>query len=304
MEVAGYKYVIQRTGVIRVINPAGAVSNFLDLTSKITSAGGEQGVLGIDFHPSFPTTGQVFVNYTNTAGDTVVARYTATSTSASLASETILLTYDQPFDNHNGGHLEFGSDGFLYIASGDGGGGGDPNNNAQNDASRLGKILRLNVSTLAVTNYAKGLRNPWRFSFDGSTMWIGDVGQGTWEEIDRAASAGLNFGWRVMEGNHCYNATTCTTTGFTAPVFEYNHSAGDCSITGGYVYRGSVLPSLTGRYIYGDYCTGKIWHMSTTGTSNTLLTDQSFQISSFGRDEEGEIYVVGYNTGTIYKIAP
>lgn len=300
MEVNGYKYVVQRQGLIRVINSAGTVSTFLDLTSKITSGGSEQGVLGLEFHPNFPTTGRIFVNYTNTSGNTVVSEFTATNTSANISTENILLTFTQPFANHNGGHLEFGSDGFLYIASGDGGSAGDPNNNAQNSASLLGKILRLNVDTEAVSVWAKGLRNPWRFSFDSITMYIGDVGQGSWEEIDRATTSGLNFGWRVMEGNHCYNATTCSTTGFTAPIHEYAHGTGDCSITGGYVYRGTKFPSLVGKYIYGDFCSGKIWTLS--GTTNTLLFDTSFQISSFGVDEEKEVYIIGYNTGTIYKI--
>ncbi|HEY8182253.1 MAG TPA: PQQ-dependent sugar dehydrogenase, partial [Thermoanaerobaculia bacterium] len=266
--------------------------------------------------------GQFFVHYTNTSGNIVIARYQVSSDPdrADPNSGTIVLTIPHPnFSNHNGGQLQFGPDGFLYAGIGDGGSGGDPPNNAQNRSVLLGKILRIDVSSLPYripsSNpfgneiWAYGLRNPWRFSFDRITgdLIIGDVGQGSFEEVDfqpAASIGGENYGWRIMEGLHCFNATTCSQTGLVLPVLEYSHTGGACSITGGYRYRGARFPRMSGIYFYGDYCTGTIFggtqQSNGSWTSRTLLTTQ-LSISTFGEDQNGEIYVADLG-GTVYQI--
>jgi glucose/arabinose dehydrogenase len=272
------------------------------------------------------------VYYTNRNGDNNLARYQVSSDPdrADPASGIVLLTIPHPtFANHNGGQLQFGPDGYLYIGTGDGGSGGDPNNNAQNLNQLLGKILRIDVDhglpySIPTSNpfaqtagargeiWAYGVRNPWRFSFDRMTgdLWIGDVGQDAFEEVDfqpATSIGGENYGWRKMEGQHCYNPTSnCVDAGVTFPLLEYSHAGGACSISGGYRYRGTQIPSLQGAYLYGDYCSGVIWKGTQIGTSwisNTLLTT-TLRISAFGEDISGELYVMDVAKGIVYKIAP
>lgn len=301
---------------------------FLDL-SPLVSSGGERGLLSVAFHPDYESNGFFYVNYTNTGGNTVIARYSVSQdpNAADPSSAAILLTVTQPFANHNGGQLQFGRDGYLYIGMGDGGSGGDPDNNAQNLGTLLGKMLRIDVDSafpyaIPRTNpfvgmagalpeiWALGLRNPWRFSFDRSTrdLFIADVGQNSWEEVDfqpAGSQGGENYGWRLMEGNHCFNpSSNCNRGGLILPILEYDHSAG-CSITGGYRYRGTQNPELTGIYFYGDLCTGRIWGASEQGGglwTTAELLDTSLSISTFGEDEAGEIYVADYSQGAIYRI--
>jgi len=288
---------------------------FLDV-SGLVSCCGERGLLGVAFHPQYATNGFFFVDYTRGDGDIVVARYhvSADPNRADPASATILLTLEHSqFGNHNGGQLQFGPDGYLYIGTGDGGSGGDPNNRAQNLNDPLGKILRLDVDAgppyIPPTNpfpnarreiWAYGLRNPWRFTFDRETgdLFIADVGQNAFEEIDfqpRASLGGENYGWRPMEGNHCFNPPSgCFSPSFKLPIFEYSHNDGSCSVTGGYRYRGVRMPSLRGAYFYGDFCTGKVWVGTESGGAWTsrLLLQTTMQISSFGEDLNGELYVL------------
>ena len=301
---------------------------FIDLSSLV-STNSERGLLSIAFHPSYESNGFFYVNYTNTDGDTVIARYSVSSDPnvADQSSALVLLKITQPYQNHNGGQLQFGPDGYLYIGMGDGGSGGDPQNNAQNPGTHLGKMLRIDVDggvpyAIPASNpfvgnpevldeiWALGLRNPWRFSFDRQTgdLFIGDVGQGTWEEVDfqpTTSLGGENYGWRLMEATHCYNPSTdCNDGTLILPVIEYNHSVG-CSITGGYRYRGIQNPNLFGVYLYGDYCSGRIWGATEDGKSGwmaTELLDTNFNITAFGEDQAGEIYVADFSSGTIYKI--
>jgi len=296
---------------------------FLDIRQLVTpgiSGESERGLLGLAFDPR--RNGFFFVHYTNTNGDITIARYQVSSDPdrADPNSAAVVLTIPHPnFSNHNGGQLQFGPDGFLYDGVGDGGSAGDPNSNAQNTSRLLGKILRIDVSTLPYrvpsSNpfgneiWAYGLRNPWRFSFDRITsdLWIGDVGQNNFEEVDlqpATSIGGENYGWRVMEGLHCYNATTCNQTGLTRPILEYNHSGGACSITGGYRYRGARYPRMSGIYFYADYCSGAIFgateQSNGTWTSQTLLSTR-LAISSFGEDQNGELYVADLN-GTVSQL--
>src|SRR5713101_6611818 len=305
---------------------------FLDIASLVSCCG-EQGLLGLAFHPRYASNGLFYVNYTNTVGDTVIARYvvSANPNVADPQAARILLTIPQPFSNHNGGQLQFGPDGYLYIGTGDGGSGGDPQNNGQNLGTLLGKLLRIDVDKgtpyaipsdnpfVAMANpttrgeiWAFGLRNPWRFSFDRLTgaLFIGDVGQGSWEEIDfqpAGSRGGENYGWRLMEGKHCFNpATSCNPGTLALPILEYDHSLG-CAVTGGYRYRGARLPQLFGSYLYGDFCSGRIWQATRTNTgrwTTTELRDSPYVISTFGEDEVGELYLAHYTqdaTGAIYR---
>ncbi len=321
---SGLLYVVEQGGRIIVLNSAGSsVSTFLDI-SDLTTGTGERGLLGLAFHPSFESNRRFFVNYTDNAGDTIIAEYRATSTrSADAGSFRQILKIDQPYSNHNGGMITFGADGYLYIGMGDGGSAGDPQNRAQNLGSLLGKILRIDIdhgspysspSTNPFRNHSGardeiwdyGLRNPWRFSFDRSTraMFIGDVGQSAWEEIDVSRSSGRNYGWRPMEGNHCY-ISGCSRSGKTLPIAEYSHSLG-CSVTGGYVYRGPAYSSLRGAYFYGDFCSGRIWALDAAaalqGTSRVRqVMDSALSISSFGENEAGEVFVCDRG-GAVYRL--
>jgi glucose/arabinose dehydrogenase len=298
---------------------------FLDIRS-LTVASGERGLLSVAFHPQYAQNGFFFVNYTDRQGDTVIERYRVSSNPnrADASTAKRVLFIDQPYPNHNGGQLQFGPDGYLYIGMGDGGSAGDPENRAQNRSTLLGKMLRIDVNgdpyVVPPSNpyasgsgglpeiWASGLRNPWRFSFDRASgdLWIADVGQGSWEEVNlqRATSiGGENYGWDVLEGTRCFNSVTCTRTGMVDPVIEYNHSGGACSVTGGYVYRGTRSPRLEGMYMYGDYCNGRIWGARNLGSgwTSTLLADTNFNISTFGEDVNGEHYVADHS-GEIYLI--
>jgi len=334
---SGRLFVVEQGGKIKIIKSGRVLATpFLDISSLV-SKGGEQGLLGLAFHPDFKANGLFFVDYTRSNGDTVIARYRRSSTNGNVAvrsSAYPILTVPQPYANHNGGMITFGPDKYLYIGLGDGGSNGDPGNRAQNVDSLLGKILRINVNggnshhryLIPSSNpyvakagrdeiWSSGLRNPWRFSFDHATgdMWIGDVGQSSWEEIDRAYvngtatnwGRGLNYGWHVLEGTHCYpSGTTCSTAGMTMPVTQYDHGQG-CSVTGGYVYRGPDVPALRDRYVFADFCSGRIWTIPRTaspGVAPQLLVDTSFTISSFGEGGLYELFVVNRGGGTIYRL--
>ncbi|MFP5264801.1 MAG: PQQ-dependent sugar dehydrogenase [Blastocatellia bacterium] len=319
-------FIIEKPGRIRVAQPgAASTSVFLDISASVLSGGSEQGLLGLAFHPQFATNRRFFVDYTRrNDGATVIAEYRASQLNPDVAEpgETVLLVIPQPFANHNGGMVEFGRDGFLYIGMGDGGSANDPGNRAQNTGELLGKILRIDVDHREGSQpysspadnpfagpaagrdeiYAYGLRNPWRFSFDRATgeLYAADVGQGAREEIDIIRRGG-NYGWRVMEGNSCTNndPSLCTPSRFVAPIAEYNHTNGRCSITGGYVYRGAQSSLPAGAFVYGDFCTGEIFLLS--GGQSSLLMNTQLSISSFGEDEAGEIYVVSLE-GTVHRI--
>jgi glucose/arabinose dehydrogenase len=330
---SGRLFIIEQGGTVRIIKSGTVLATpFLNITPLVKSSGSEQGLLGIAFPRGYgPNKRYLYTNYTGTqgVGDTVVARFQTTidPDAADPASGQTLLTVVQPFANHNGGQLAFGPDGHLYIGMGDGGSGGDPLNNAQNPLSLLGKVLRIDVesqpggyvippSNPFVGNaayrpeiWALGLRNPWRFSFDRGTgdLFIADVGQNFYEEVhvqSAASAGGENYGWDIMEGLHCYGAATCDRTGLTLPVAEYDHSRGDCSITGGYVYRGQEYPALQGIYLFGDYCSGRIWGMKRDGVAvqTRLLMESGMPISTFGEDEAGNLYVADHGGGNVYQI--
>ena len=310
-------YVVEQPGVIRVLqNGKLRPQPFLDIRSRVRS-GGEQGLLSMAFDPRYARNHFFYVDYTDTNGDTRVMRFRSNGSVGLPSSARQLLFVKQPFSNHNGGQLQFGPDGLLYVGMGDGGSGGDPGNRAQNLNVRLGKLLRLNVRKAGarwqVAGY--GLRNPWRFSFDRLTkdLYIGDVGQNEWEEIDVRTPRqwhGLNnYGWRVWEGRSRYTPGQTPTRRGTLvfPIVVYSHSSGGCSVTGGYVYRGKAIPSFRGRYIYGDYCSGNVWSLRATGGKlRSGPRKEPFTIpnlSSFGEDASGEIYATSLD-GTLYKLTP
>ena len=327
---SGRLFVVEQAGRIMIIeNGAMNPTPFLDIVSIVGSSGNEQGLLSVAFHPNYPENGRLFVDYTNQQGDTEIAQYTVSSdpNQADPNSGELLLTIDQPYRNHNGGQLVFGPDGYLYIGMGDGGSANDPENRAQNLGALLGKILRLDVDNAApygvpadnpfVGNdqarpeiWSYGWRNPWRISFDRATgdMYVGDVGQNQYEEIDfeaAGAPGGQNYGWRLMEGLHCFNPSSCdpAALGLVLPVAEYDHGQG-CSVTGGYAYRGQQFPNLDGIYFYGDYCTGLIWGLRREADgswSQAQLLSSDRRISSFGEDETGEVYLVD-QSGAILSI--
>ncbi len=323
---SGRLFVVEQQGTIRVIQDELLVSTpFLDITDRV-SFSGEMGLLGLAFHPDFAQNRRFFVNYTSTAGTlhSVIAEYLAAAADPNLADpgESVVLTVDQPFANHNGGQLAFGPDGYLYIALGDGGGAGDPSGNGQNLSTLLGKLLRIDVDSAspyavpadnpfvgqagAGEIWAYGLRNPWRFSFDRLTgqLFLGDVGQGDFEEVD-VITPGGNFGWNIMEGNHCYPppSDTCDMTGLTLPIAEYSHDEGR-SITGGFVYRGPLIAQLRGTYVFGDFVGGNIWGLDEESPgvwTRSLLLATSLSINSFGQDGAGELYVLDYN-GAVFRL--
>ena len=316
---SGRLFVLEQPGRIRIVRD-GILSPapFLDITGRVGSRGFEQGLLGLAFHPNYTQNGFFFVNYTDLNGNTVIARFRvseADSERADPASELQLLQVNQPYPNHNGGGLAFGPDGYLYIGLGDGGSAGDPYNNAQSLHTLLGKLLRIDVNqgdpyaippdnpfaggTGLPEIWAYGLRNPWRFTFDrlSGDLYIGDVGQSQWEEIDflpAGSPGGANFGWRFLEGKHAYQGEAPAGLGMIAPVSEYNHDLG-CSVTGGVVYRGERLPEWQGIYLYGDYCTKRVWGLSRDHQGNwisSILFDAIGAVTSFGEDEAGEVYLV------------
>lgn len=325
-------FVVSQPGEIYFLNtssPEDAPVKFLDIKDKVLY-GGEQGLLGLAFHPGFSSNGYFFVDYVApNPRRTVIARFSVSNSDPNLAdpeSELVILEIKQPYSNHNGGQVLFGPDGYLYIGTGDGGSGGDPENRAQNRDSLLGKILRIDVNnsteaesyTIPADNpfagnssgyreeiFAYGLRNPWRFSFDSENgnLWVADVGQNDYEEIDIVEKGG-NYGWKIMEGFHCYNTAGCNQSGLQLPVFEYEHNQdGGYSITGGYVYRGSDVPSLFGKYIYADYVSGNIWALSESGGeyTNEILFKNAQNITGFGTDENNELYFSSFSDGKIHK---
>jgi len=307
-------FILEQSGQIRVVvNGQLLKQPFLDIDNLVNDRSNEQGLLGLAFHPDYAQNGQFFVNYTDAKGDTVVARYTvsAAPNAADPASAETLFTVDQPYPNHNGGNLVFGPDGLLYVGMGDGGSAGDPQGNGQNPYSYLGKMLRVDVDKTPIQPliWALGLRNPWRFSFDRATgdLFIGDVGQGDWEEIDSVpasalAEPGPNFGWNIFEGTHRYSDGPADLV--VPPIAEYSHAEGGCSVTGGYVYRGADLPELTGNYFFADYCSGIIWSLTPAadGTwERNVFMQTGFTISSFGEDVDGELYVVDHG-GAVYRL--
>ena len=328
-------FVLAQKGQIRVFpnNPDASASKvFLDITSKVVS-GGERGLLGIAFHPDYKQNGFFYVNYTRgNPLETAISRFKVSADDpdqADPASEVVLLTYEQPYSNHNGGKVAFGNDGFLYISAGDGGSGGDPHNYGQDRTQLLGKILRIDVNapsgnrpySIPADNpykdnqdgfqeeiYAYGLRNVWKFSFDKPTgqLWAGDVGQNKIEEISIIENGG-NYGWRIMEASECFKSEECDQQGLKMPVWEYQQGAETGrSVTGGYVYRGNSLPNLKGKYLYGDFVTGIMWALTSNGAGqapeNELLLDTDEALSSFGVDAQDEFYILSYGQGKILKL--
>jgi glucose/arabinose dehydrogenase len=332
-DCSGRLFIVTQPGVIFIAREGVVLDEpFLDLQDRVSRPNqngyyGERGLLGLAFHPRFLENGYFYVNYTDLDGNTVIARYTASpgSDRADLQSEVQYLTAAQPYANHNGGMLAFGPDGYLYIGLGDGGSAGDPQGNGQSLETWLGKILRIDVDrgepyAIPADNpfasqggkpeiWAFGLRNPWRFSFDVLTgdLYIGDVGQGEWEEVDYLAagsSGGANFGWDYREGAHPYEGEPPGDLILTDPVVEYSHALG-CSITGGVVYRGVNLTAWQGVYLYGDYCSGNVWGLlrdPAGAWQNQLMFQTGIPISSFGVDEAGEVYLIDYGSGDIYKL--
>ena len=329
----GRLFVVEQRGLVRILKDGAILPTpFLDITNRVSCCG-ERGLLSIVFPPGAGPSGPqavLYANYTDVNGDTTVSQFSVSSDPDVFNSESVLLKIAQPFANHNGGQLAFGPDGYLYVGMGDGGSAGDPMNNGQNLSSLLGKILRLDVAggfggagyAIPPTNpfvgsatarpeiWAYGLRNPWRFSFDRKTgdLYIGDVGQGAWEEVDfqpASAAGGANYGWRVTEGNHCFNpASGCSFAGITFPVAEYGHVGGNCSITGGFVYRGRDFARLSGIYFYADYCSGRVWGLRSgaTGWETQELLKPGYGFTSFGEDDAGEVYAVDGNSGILYRL--
>jgi glucose/arabinose dehydrogenase len=331
----GRLFIIEQAGTIRIIQNGFLLSPaFLDITAKIES-GGEKGLLGLAFHPSFSTNRRFFINYTRRISlqlQSVISEFAVSAVDpnqADPASERQLLVVDQPFDNHNGGQLAFGPDGFLYIGFGDGGSGGDPLGNGQNLQTLLGKMLRIDVDSSPAAGkqyaipadnpfassgglpeiWAYGFRNPWRFSFDRPTgrLFAGDVGQGDFEEVDLVTRGG-NFGWNIMEGDHCYPPGTpsCNTTGLILPINEYAHdAAGGTAIIGGFVYHGSAIPGLAGTFVFGDLASGHVWGLQEVAQGNwqrTLVLTHNLTVSSFGQDPDGELYLIDYGNGAVLRL--
>ena len=340
-------FVVEQTGKIKLIEKNKTIT-FIDLSESVMTGPipDERGLLGMALHPDFVTNGLFYVSYVDKDNFSVVASYFYDNKKqkVDLMSERKLFHFEQPYGNHNGGHLEFSpKDNYLYLGFGDGGSSGDPQNNAQDLSNFLGKILRIDINTesgykIPDSNpykneldkldeiWAYGLRNPWRFSFDkiNGNLYIGDVGQYLWEEINKISfdQSDINFGWKIMEGNHCYEAEVCNQDGLTKPIFEYPSDASyafslmninqknvyGCSVTGGYVYRGNKINDLSGLYLFSDFCTGKIWSLDplkgmTNDLTPQLLGNKKSMISSFGEDIYGELYIVEFS-GSIYKIVP
>jgi glucose/arabinose dehydrogenase len=326
-------FIVEKTGAIRIVKNGSLLpAAFLDI-GNLVSAGSEQGLLGLAFDPDYSANGRFVVHYTDTAGNTRVSTFVRSSGDSDLAdpsSEQLVLATDQPFPNHNGGQVLFGPDGFLYLGLGDGGSGGDPLGRGQDLTDLLGSILRLDIRTAPYVVppdnplvgrsdarpevWSYGLRNPWRFSFDRATgdLYVGDVGQSAWEEVDVSPAAdgagkATNFGWNIMEGKHCYSAGSCDQSGLALPVLEYGHEQG-CSVTGGYVYRGAAIPAIQGYYFYGDYCGG--WVRSFRYQSGQAVDEFQWptlapgaSITSFGEDAAGELYLTSA-AGRVFRIVP
>ncbi len=330
---SGRIFVVQQGGQVRIVRDGALVSRpFLDIAGRISS-GGERGLLGLAFHPRFPDDPRIFVDYTDGNGDTRVSSFRVNPSAPDVvdpSTEQRLLFVKQPYPNHNGGALAFGPDGDLYISLGDGGSGGDPQGNGQSTKTLLAKILRIDVDHPSADRpygipgdnpfadgsaglpeiWLTGLRNPWRISFDRATgdLWIGDVGQGSWEEVDvqRAnVPGGTNFGWNRMEGNHCYQPSSdCANASLTLPVTDYGHDQG-CTVIGGLVVRGTSQPALDGGYLFGDYCSGRVWAID-PATSDyrkpTLVAETTHNFAAFGEDEAGTPYAVDISAGTLLRV--
>lgn len=330
-------FVLEQIGRIRIVENGQLLERpFLDITDRVGSVSSEQGLLGLAFHPNYATSGATgegtfFVNYTDYSGNTHISRFSVSAADPNQAdpnSEVQYLIQNQPYPNHNGGSLAFGPDGYLYAGLGDGGSANDPLRAGQDISTLLGKVLRLDVDsiegeyaippdnpflqleTARPEIWAYGLRNPWRFSFDRLTgdFYIADVGQNKWEEVNfqpATSAGGENYGWRIMEGSHCFEAANCDSAGLVVPIFEYDHTQG-CSITGGYVYRGQLFPEMAGNYFSSDYCSGMIWRLFKDGDSwvQDMILDTDLIISSFGEDAKGEIYALNYWSGGIFRLAP
>ena len=326
---SGRLFVLEQIGRIRIISDGNLISEpFLDISSLVVS-GGEQGLLGLAFHPDFGDNRKFYVNYTDRNGNTVVAEYTAHPSNpdrADPSSARPLLRIDQPFGNHNGGGIEFGPDGYLYIGTGDGGSGGDPMGNGQSLQTLLGKLLRIDVDASSGSRpyavpddnpfvgrsdahaeiWAYGLRNPWRFSFGDDTLWIADVGQNALEEINRAPvdKDGLNYGWNDMEGDRCFESSDCDSSQLELPVAVYGHELG-CSVTGGYVYRGDGFAKMQGAYLFADYCSGILFGIDADKSGNqepVRLLESGARVSSFGLDERGELYLTDHGSGIVSRV--
>ena len=333
----GWLLVNERRGRVVAVHPErGEVTVSLDITDRVLGEG-ERGLLGLALHPDWPAEPRAFVHYSDRDGDTVLSEFRDTSADGEApafdpASERVLLQVDQPYANHNGGQLTFGPDRLLYLGLGDGGSGGDPQGHGQNPATLLGSILRIDPDATGDTGavpygipddnpfadgdggapevFVLGLRNPWRFSFDRATgeLWIADVGQNAYEEVDRldpAADAGANLGWSVMEASHCFTDAACSSDGFVMPVAEYGRDVG-CSVTGGHVYRGTSIPDLRGWYVFGDYCSGLVLGIRSDVdalTAPRVLLESGVTISTFGEGADGELYLADINSGTVYRLA-
>ncbi len=324
-------FVVEKRGTIRVVQHGHLLPGyFLDIRSKVSSDG-ERGLLGLAFSPHFKTDHRLFVYYTRLGGDIVLARYTTNAARTKVVASSyrpLMLIEHSAQNNHNGGALAFGPNGYLYIGVGDGGGAGDPHNNGQNKSTLLGKILRINVNgtgggrfhrySVPGSNpfagsrpglgeiWAYGLRNPWRISFDRATgsLYIADVGQDRYEEIDREgvkSTGGRNYGWSYIEGKHCFKAGHCSLAGDYLPVAEYTHAGGNCAITGGYVYRGPTQAKLVGQYVFADWCSGNIWTMAAGGAALTVRATVSAHITSFGEAQNGELYAVS-SSGSLFRV--
>jgi glucose/arabinose dehydrogenase len=322
---SGRLFVVEKEGRVVIVSDRQVVDPaFLDITDRVGSNANEQGLLSVAFHPSFAENGQLFVNYTDQEGDTVVSRFTAAGDAADPGSEQVLLTIGQPYANHNGGLIMFGPDGYLYIATGDGGSGGDPQGNGQNGEALLGKLLRIDVDgeqpyaipednpggDLAPEVWALGLRNPWRFSFDRATgdLYIADVGQNAIEEVNftpAGTPGGVNYGWNVLEGSQCFRGGSCDPSAYAGPVTEYTHDLGQ-SVTGGFVYRGEAHPELRGVYLFADFASGRIWALRQAegAWERAEVLDTDKNISSFGEDEAGELYLTSMYEGAVFRVTP
>jgi glucose/arabinose dehydrogenase len=327
---SGRLFIVEQPGRIRILDNGSLLqSPFLDIAARVRDSANEQGLLGLAFHPQYVDNGRFFVNYTDLGGDTVVSEFTRSQADVNQAdpsSEAVIMRVPQPYGNHNGGDIAFGPDGYLWIATGDGGGAGDPEGSGQNLQTLLGKLFfndtaTTEIYTIPLDNpfvgdpnafdeiWAYGLRNPWRFSFDRDTgdLYIADVGQRRLEEINFEAATdpgGRNYGWNTMEGSSCFSGSNCSTDEMILPVAEYSHDFG-CSVTGGYVYRGSRYPVLQGYYLYGDYCSGTMWALSRSNSGQWIaevVGESGANISSFGEDEQGELYLSDLNGGFLFLV--
>ncbi len=315
-------FLIEQSGIIKTFKQNGEnPQQFLDIEDRVR-AGGERGLLGMALSPDFDNNGYFYVSYTSTTGDSVISLFSSRDLVADASSEKIVLTVEQPYSNHNGGQISFGPDGFLYIGLGDGGSGGDPRQHGQNTNTLLGALLRIDVSnndgsysipddnpfsntTSRPEIFAYGLRNPWRWSFDkkNGELWLADVGQNAWEEINIVVNGG-NYGWNILEGNSCYLNDDCDKSAYESPIYVYSHDEG-YAVTGGYVYRGSSIPALEGHYVYGDYVSKKIWALKRDDNNsviNTLLLNTDLNISAFAEDNQGNLFVIGHQQGKVFKL--